>query len=116
MNGHQNPTPERTVSSYDSKARIIVIPDRNAEPPKARGAPPPSETLQMTPPPYTFEHEREKGIFRLKWSDGELEVFRDKPTRYLVVEPDRETAELRPAITRGYPTYLCLCREEREVR
>jgi len=116
MNGHQYPTPERTVLSYDSKERLTVIPDPNVDPSKVKSSPPPLEAPQMTPPPYTFEHEREKGIFRLKWSDGELEVFRDKPTRYLVVEPDRETGELRPAITRGYPTYLYLCREEREVR
>jgi hypothetical protein len=33
-----------------------------------------------------------------------------------VVEPDRETGELKPVITRYYSTYLYLCREEREVR
>ena len=108
MNRDQQPTPERTVFSYDSKARITVIAVANVDPGKNTGPPPPFdlETPPRTPPPYTFEHEREKGVFRLKWSDGEVEVFRDKPTRYLVVEPDRETGELRAAITRGYPTYL----------
>jgi hypothetical protein len=116
MNGQQNPTPERTVFSYDSKAQITVIPDRKLDPAKSTVALPHPETVPVTPPPCTFEHEREKGIFRLKWSDGEVEVFRDKPARYLVVEPDRKTGELKPVITRYYPTYLDLCREEREVR
>jgi hypothetical protein len=116
VNGHQNPASERTTISYGSKAAITVIPDPNAHPAKSTVAQRRPETVPVTPPPYTFEHERERGIFRLKWSDVEVEVFRDKPTRYLVVEPDRETGELKPVITRYYPTYLYLCREEREAR
>jgi len=42
-------------------------------------------------------------------------MFRDKPTRYLVLEPDHQPGELRPAITGGYPTYLYVCRDERET-
>jgi hypothetical protein len=66
-------------------------------------------------PAFAFEHDREKAVYRLKWPDGEVEVFRDRPTRYLVLEPDRESGELRPAIKRGQPMYLYLSREEREV-
>ena len=65
---------------------------------------------------YTFEHDKEKGVFRLRWSDGEVEVFRDKPVRHLVLEPDPETGEFRPVVKRGRPAYLHLSREEREVR
>ncbi len=42
------------------------------------------------------------------------ERFRDKLVRYLVVEPDPETGELRPAVKAGGPVYLYLCREDRE--
>jgi len=65
MNGEQNATPERTVFSYDTKARITVIPDPSVDPSNAKNSPPPLETPRMPPPPYTFEHEREKGVFRL---------------------------------------------------
>jgi hypothetical protein len=65
---------------------------------------------------FAFEHDCQKGIFRLRPSDGEVEAFRDKPVRHLVVEPDAQTGEFRPVVKRGQPTYLYLCREEREVR
>lgn len=52
----------------------------------------------------------------MRWSDGKVEVFRARPVRNLVLEPDRQTGELKPAIARGYPTYRFLCREEHEVR
>ena len=65
---------------------------------------------------FEFEHDADKGIFRLNWPDGKVEVFRDKPVRHLVVQPDAETGEMKPVIKRGRPTYLYLCREEREVR
>jgi hypothetical protein len=48
-------------------------------------------------------------------ADGASEHFRDKPTRYLVVELDSNTGELMPAVKGGQPVYLYLCREEREV-
>jgi len=112
MNRDQHRTAEGPVYSYDSEPRVTtfsyIVTDRG----KTTGP----LSSPETPPPYTFDHDREKGVFRLKWFDGEVEVFRDKPTRYLVVEPDRETGQLRPAITHGNPTYLYLCREEREAR
>jgi hypothetical protein len=68
-------------------------------------------------PPYVFEHDAEKGIFRLTWANGEVEVFRDRPVRYLVVEPDPRTGQMRPvAARRDWPMVVYLCREEREVR
>jgi hypothetical protein len=66
-------------------------------------------------PTYHFEHDPEKGIFRIRWPDGKVEVFRDKPVRHLVVEPDSETGDMTPVVKYGRPTYLYLCREEREI-
>ncbi len=67
-------------------------------------------------PTFSFEHDAQRGIFRLTSADGTVEVFRDKPARHLVVEPDRVTGEMKPVVKRGKPTFLYLCREEREVR
>ena len=66
-------------------------------------------------PPFVFEHDTQKGIFRLTWADGEVEVFRDRPARHLVVAPDPETGEMKPVVRRGRPEYLYLCREDREI-
>jgi hypothetical protein len=82
-------------------------------------APGPAVSSYPVPPKtalFDLDHDRDKGIFRLKWPDGETEVFRDKPTRYLVLEPDPQTGEMKPVVKRGCPVYLCLCREEREIR
>ena len=68
-----------------------------------------------TRPTYHFEHDQEKGIFRIRRPDGTVEVFRDKPVRHLVVEPDAERGDMTPVVKYGRPTYLYLCREEREV-
>ncbi len=48
--------------------------------------------------------------------DGKTEYFRDSPVRFLVVEPDPRTGELKPAIRMGRPEYIYLCREDRESR
>jgi len=63
----------------------------------------------------TFEHDKEKRVFRLTDAEGKSEHFRDNPVRYLVVEPDPETSEMRPARKHGRPKFMYLCREEREV-
>jgi hypothetical protein len=63
---------------------------------------------------FTFTHDTATGVYVLNKSDGTTERFRDKPARHLVVEPDPVTGELRPAVKRGQPTYLYLCREQRE--
>jgi hypothetical protein len=71
-------------------------------------------TAQGPPPAFAFVHDKEKRVFCLTGADGKAEVFRDNPVRYLVVEPDPETGELKPATKCGKPVYLYLCREERE--
>ena len=105
-----------TVSySYDNAGRLTPVhdPARPAQEPP----PMPAEPLpQPGPAPFDWEHDREKGIFRITWPDGQVEVFRDKPVRHLVVEPDAQTGEMKPVVQRGRPTYLYLAREEREVR
>ena len=63
---------------------------------------------------FTFTHDPAKGVFVLAKPDGTTERFRDNPERHLVVEPDPVTGELRPAVKRGQPTYIYLCREQRE--
>jgi hypothetical protein len=65
-------------------------------------------------PPPRMEHDREKRLYRITDHDGKTELFRDEPVRFLVVEPDRETGDLRPVTYGGLPHYLYLCREERE--
>ena len=112
MDRDEHLTPQERVCSCESAAGVITYTYFVMDEAEATG----SANVSKAPPPYTFEHDREKGVYRLKWSDGEVEVFRDKPVRYLVLEPDRQTGELRPAITRGCPRYLYLSREEREVR
>jgi len=64
---------------------------------------------------FAFEHDEEKRVFRLTDAEGKSEHFRDNPVRYLVVEPDPETGEMRPARKHGRPKFMYLCREEREV-
>ena len=64
----------------------------------------------------SFRHDAQNGTLRLEWPDGEVQAFRDKPARYLVVEPDEETGSVKPVLRRGCPTFLYLCREEREGR
>jgi hypothetical protein len=66
------------------------------------------------PPLYEFERQEEKGVFAVTGPDGKTDYFRDRPTRYLVVEPDPETGEFAPAVKRRRPVFLWLCREERE--
>ena len=63
---------------------------------------------------FTFTHDAAKGVYVLAKADGTTERFRDNPARHLVVERDPVTGELRPAVKRGQPTYIYLCREQRE--
>jgi hypothetical protein len=63
---------------------------------------------------FSFAHDRTKGVFIITKRDGSTELFRDNPVRYLVVEPDPQTGELRPTAKCGLPVYLYLCREQRE--
>jgi hypothetical protein len=72
-------------------------------------------SFEEEPNRFDFVHDKAKGVFVLTGPDDITERFRDKPARYLVVEPDPDTGELRPAVKRGLPVYLYLCREEREL-
>jgi hypothetical protein len=72
--------------------------------------------VEERPRRFEFVHDKARGLFILTKADGTLEHFRDKPTRYLVVEPDSTTGELMPTVKGGEPLYLYLCREEREAR
>jgi hypothetical protein len=69
---------------------------------------------EASTPAFTFEHDAAQGVFRLRMADGTVEVFRDKPARYLCVEPD-PTGVMKPVTKYGRPVILYLCREEREV-
>jgi hypothetical protein len=105
MNRDEHTPPQGTDCSHDSTARLTARNYTLTD----QGNAIERFTWSVSPPPYTFEHDRENGVFRLKWSDGRVEVFRDEPARYLVVEADRQSGELRPAIKRGHPTYLYTC-------
>jgi hypothetical protein len=103
--------------SYDSGDRLTVLGAPAGQGPQPTAAPSePRPENEKTAPPWTFEHDKPKGIYRLTWSDGETDVFRDNPTLYLVIEPDSKTGEMKPVLTRGWPTLLYLVRQEREVR
>jgi hypothetical protein len=68
------------------------------------------------PPPLRFEHDSDEQVFRLTAEDGTVEIVRDHPTRYLCVEPEAESGQLRPAMRRGRPVYVSHCWEEPEAR
>jgi hypothetical protein len=72
-------------------------------------------SVEPSPRAFNFAHDSAKGVYVLTKPDGTTERFRDKPARYLVVEPDPGTGEHRPATKRGLPVYLYLCREDREA-
>src|SRR6266852_6394399 len=96
MNPAPQPTFTVTTYVYDARDRLVRICEPTPDPggaPVAHPDPPP-EPL----PPYTFEHDPDKGVFRLRWSDGEVEVFRDKPARHLVVAPDPQTGAIMPVL------------------
>jgi hypothetical protein len=81
-------------------------------------SPPTSITyfVEEQPRLFNFVHDQAKGLCILTKADGSLEHFRDKPTRYLVVEADSRTGKLMPTVKGDEPVYLYLCREEREQR
>ena len=70
--------------------------------------------VREAPRHFSFNHDRTRGLYAVTKPDGTTELFRDNPVRYLVVEPDPQTGELRPAVKYGRPVYLYLCREQRE--
>jgi hypothetical protein len=117
MNAAQQPRSVVVTFRYESENRLTAISgDRGADPSKSLDLPQERLGYEQRTAPFRFERDAQKGIFRLEWADGVVEVFRDKPARHLVVEPDAETGEMKPVLKRGRPAYLYLCREEREVR
>jgi hypothetical protein len=64
------------------------------------------------PPPHRFEHDPAARVLRLTAPDGSVEAFRDRPAKYLCVEPDPDTGAMRPVVKRGRPVFLYLCRED----
>ena len=112
MNESRPHRPIVTTYTYDRSDRLVDI-TTSAGPASTPEWLDATEPVQETP--FVFEHDAQKGIFRLTWADGKVEVFRDKPARHLVVAPDPETGEMKPVVKRGRPTYLYLCREEREI-
>ncbi len=102
----------RVTYHYDNSNRLTPATDCIGYGPIPEA--PPDMALRQSPL-FSFAHDTQKGVFRLTWPDGKVEVFRDKPVRHLAVEPDPETGEMRPVVKGGNPTYWYLCREEREV-
>jgi YD repeat-containing protein len=115
--------PRVTTYTYDASGRMLAM---SAPDPRSVEGRQPFHLVQageagwLRPgeenPPPRIEHDREKKLYRITDQDGKTEVFRDEPVRFLVVEPNRETGELRLVTYGGMPHYLYLCREEREPR
>jgi hypothetical protein len=61
--------------------------------------------------PDRLEHDPEKRALRLTRPDGTTIAFRDKPVRFLVVEPDPKSGKLRPALSMGKAKVMYLCPE-----
>jgi hypothetical protein len=110
---YDSPLPRITTYTYSMDGRLIGVTDDTGggEQPADASNPP-----WLPPSSFTFRHDPEKRVLLLSGPDGKTEVFRDNPTRYLSVAPDPETGEMKPVMKYGRPTYLWLCREEREER
>jgi hypothetical protein len=105
--------PAARVYSYDSRTRLQSVEEWNGPAPTAEDLA--SQVLREMPT-FGFQHDARNGVFRITWADGRVEVFRDPPVRYLVLEPDAETGELKPVVRCGRPWVLYLSREVHEVR
>jgi hypothetical protein len=66
---------------------------------------------QPSPPPSKCEHDEKKRVFRITGPGGTTTEFHDRAVRFLVVEPDPESGELGPVISRGEPKVIYLCKE-----
>ncbi len=95
-----------TTYTYDGQGRRRYALGENGQGSVPHAAP---------PFPLDWEHIPDKRLFALT-ADGSTEYWSDNPTRYLVVETDPATGEIKPVLKRGRPVYLWLCREEREAR
>ncbi len=70
--------------------------------------------VREAPRHFSFDHDRTRGLYVVTQPDGTTELFRDNPVRYLVVEPDPQTGELRAASKDGRPVHVYRWREQRE--
>ena len=96
----ESPSPERGPEfSYDSGNRLADV--REVTWPDGSIVATYTYYVEPRTPSFTFEHDKQKHLFILKWPDGKAEHFRDNPTRHLMVEPDPETGEMRPVVKRG---------------
>jgi hypothetical protein len=115
--------PRVITYTYDASGRMQAMSASDPSPDEARlpfDMARASEPGWLRPgeenPPPRIEHDREKKLYRITDHDGKTDVFRGEPVRFLVVEPDSKTGELKPVTYGGQPRYLYLCREEREPR
>jgi len=92
--------PRISSMAYDAAGRITTL----------------TYSYDPGPPLYELEHLQEKALFALTGSDGQTEYFRDRPTRYLVVEADAQNGGFTPVAKNRRPVFLWLCREEREAK
>ena len=69
--------------------------------------------VREAPGQFSFDHDRAKGLYVVTQPDGTTELFRDNAVRYLVVEPDPQTGELRPAVKYGRCISTCAASSER---
>ena len=110
MPKHRRPTRAELHNTYDSENRLIMTSERITSLRVTTYNDPAEPRAER----FKFEHDTRRRLFLLTGPDGKTEHFRDNPTRYLVVEPDPQTGAMRPVIQRGQPSYIYLCREERE--
>jgi hypothetical protein len=110
---HDSPLPRITTYTYSMDGRLIGVTDDTGGGEKPADA---SHPPRLLPSSFTSRQYPEKRVLLLSGPDGKTEVFRDNPTRYLSVAQDSETGEMKPVMKYGRPTYLWLCREEREER
>ena len=67
--------------------------------------------FDLEPARFQVEHDRQKRLFEITGPDGKKTEFHDRAVQFLVVEPDPDTGELEPDVTRGKPKVMYLCRE-----
>ncbi len=60
---------------------------------------------------FRVKHDRKKHVLRIAGPDGETAEFEDEPARFLVVQADAKTGEIRPSLIGGEPSVMLLCRE-----
>jgi len=64
----------------------------------------------LEPARFRIEHDRQKRLFEITGPDGKKTEFHGRAVQFLVVEPDPDTGELEPVVTRGKPKVMYLCR------